>query len=55
MVLEGTIEEIIFRNEENGYTVAMLSHGEEYTTIVGKFLSVNVGENVRLDGNRRRT
>ena len=50
MVLEGTIEEIIFRNEENGYTVAMLSHGEEYTTIVGKFLSVNVGENVRLDG-----
>ena len=50
MVLEGTIEEIIFRNDSNGYTVAMLSHGDEYTTIVGKLLSVNVGENVRLGG-----
>ena len=50
MVLEGTLEEIIFRNDSNGYTVAMLSHGDEYTTIVGKFLSVNVGENVRLSG-----
>ena len=50
MVLEGTIEEIIFRNEENGYTVAELSHKGEYTTIVGKFLAVNVGESVRLTG-----
>ncbi len=50
MVLEGTIEDIIFRNEENGYTVAGLSHGNEYTTVVGKFLAVNVGENVRLTG-----
>lgn len=50
MTLEGVIEEIIFRNDDNGYTVAMLSHGDEYTTIVGKFLKVNVGENVRLTG-----
>ena len=50
MILEGTLEEIIFRNDSNGYTVAMLSHGDEYTTVVGKFLSVNVGENVRLNG-----
>ena len=50
MILEGTLEEIIFRNDSNGYTVAMLSHGDEYTTVVGKFLSVNVGENVRLSG-----
>src|SRR5574344_2101399 len=50
MILEGTIEDIIFRNEDNGYTVAMLSHGTLYTTVVGKFLKVNVGENVRLTG-----
>ena len=50
MILEGTIEEIIFRNDSNGYTVAMLSHGNEYTTVVGKFLTINVGENVRLNG-----
>ncbi len=28
----------------------MLSHGNEYTTVVGKFLTINVGENVRLNG-----
>ncbi len=50
MILEGIIEEIIFRNDTNGYTVAMLSHGDEYSTVVGKFLSVNIGENVRLNG-----
>ncbi len=50
MILQGTIEEIIFRNDSNGYTVAMLSHGNEYTTVVGKFLTVNIGENVRLNG-----
>ena len=50
MILEGTLEDIIFRNDSNGYTVAMLSHGNEYTTVVGKFLSVNIGENVRLNG-----
>lgn len=50
MILEGIIEEIVFRNDTNGYTVAMLSHGDEYSTIVGKFLSVNIGENVRLVG-----
>ncbi len=50
MILQGTIEEIIFRNDSNGYTVAMLNHGNEYTTVVGKFLTVNIGENVRLNG-----
>ena len=50
MVLEGTIEEIIFRNDSNGYTVAVLSHKDEYTTFVGKFLQLHIGENVRLVG-----
>lgn len=50
MILEGTIEEIIFRNDDNGYTVAVLEHNEQYSTVVGKFLSINIGENVRLVG-----
>ena len=33
--LEGTLEEIIFRNEENGYTVFALEHGREHTVCVG--------------------
>ena len=50
--LEGTIERIIFRNEENFYTVARFdpSGGGGPTTIVGHFTSVAVGENYKLEG-----
>ena len=48
MVIEGSIEEIIFRNEDNGYTVAILLHNEngfdEYTTIVGTLSDARVGQ-----------
>ncbi len=50
MIIEGTLEDIVFRNEENGYTVAMFSHGDEFSTIVGTFLSISVGMMMRLSG-----
>lgn len=54
MELYGSIEEIIFRNEDNGYTVAVLSHNEngfeEYTTIVGILSDARVGQTLRLQG-----
>ncbi len=50
MKIEGTIEEIVFRNDENGYTVAVLSHNKTPVTIVGKMISANVGENLILEG-----
>ena len=50
MVIEGTIEDIVFRNDENGYTVAYLHHGEEYSVVVGNMLTANIGETVRLEG-----
>ncbi|MDY2696322.1 MAG: helix-hairpin-helix domain-containing protein, partial [Eubacteriales bacterium] len=54
MELQGAIEEIIFRNEDNGYTVAVLSHNEngfdDYTTIVGVLGDVKVGQNLKLEG-----
>lgn len=52
MTIEGVIEEIVFRNEENGYTVATIAREKQldYITIVGKFLSINIGETVRLEG-----
>lgn len=54
MELYGSIEEIIFRNEDNGYTVAILSHNEsgfeEYTTIVGILSDARVGQTLRLQG-----
>lgn len=54
MELYGTIEEIIFRNEDNGYTVAVLLHNDsgfdEYTTIVGILSDARVGQTLRLVG-----
>ena len=50
MEIEGLVDEIIFRNEENGYTVAVLDCLDKANTIVGNFLSINVGENLLCKG-----
>ena len=50
MIIEGPIEEIIFRNEENGYTVFLLDFKGALTTCVGKLINANIGENLFLDG-----
>lgn len=47
--LTGTIETIIFRNQDNGYTVLELS-GDEEIIAVGIMPDVNPGEEVRLIG-----
>jgi len=51
--VKGTVERIVFRNEENGYVVARISsnsHDENLTTIVGNIASINIGENYELKG-----
>ena len=50
MQLEGEIVRITYHNEGNGYTIAGLMHNKELTTVVGKFISINCGEFVRLNG-----
>lgn len=50
MQIEGVLEEVIFRNDENGYTVAVLSHNKTPVTIVGRMIAANVGENLTLEG-----
>ena len=50
MTIEGAIEEIIFRNDENGYTVFLLDFKGALTTCVGKLVSANIGENLSLEG-----
>lgn len=47
---EATIERIKFRNEENGYTVAVASSCDKEITIVGKFININIGETLRVFG-----
>ncbi len=50
--VHGTIERIIFYNEENGYTVARLvPEGKSYVvTVIGYLMGVNVGESLELEG-----
>lgn len=50
--LEGTLERVVFVNEENGWSVARLSvHGRgEPVTIVGNLFEVQPGERLRLTG-----
>ena len=50
MTIKGIIQEIIFRNNDNGYTVATLESNNEIITCVGKFPQISEGECVELDG-----
>ena len=55
MALTGTIEEIVYRNEDNGYTVARMEKDDSLVTVVGKFIDVQVGSLVTLDGKFEKT
>jgi exodeoxyribonuclease V alpha subunit len=50
--LKGTIVETIFRNNENGYTVALLETKNELLTITGVFGTDISGENIEVFGKR---
>lgn len=55
MELKGSIEHIIFRNSDNGYTVVVVDTGSEFVTASGNFSSVNEGENVEMEGDYKPT
>lgn len=48
--LSGTVEHIVFRNEDNGWTVLELDTGDQIETVVGTLPQVQVGESLRLRG-----
>ena len=48
--LVGTVKKIVFRNEENGWTVFQLESGPQSITVTGLFARVHVGEYLRLVG-----
>ena len=47
----GSVERVVFRNEENGWTVLELEAGDELHKVVGVLPAVGVGEQLRLMGN----
>ena len=48
--MEGAVENIVFRNDENGYTVLEIADGDDYITAVGIMPLVSAGDNVVLFG-----
>lgn len=51
MIIEGSVEDIIFRNDENNYTVLLLASGKDLITVVGKVAAINIGDYVKVVGN----
>jgi len=48
--VQGTIYEVVFRNEQNGYTVLELEQEKELHTLVGYFSFINIGETIKAYG-----
>lgn len=48
--IEGTVEHIVYKNDENGYTVARVKHKDEIISIVGYTPFLNEGQRVRVQG-----
>lgn len=50
VAIEGIIEEVIYRNEGNGYTVCEIRGGKSIVTAVGYMPFINVGETIKASG-----
>ena len=48
--MTGSVEDIVFRNEKNGYTILELNNGQELVTVVGSLPWVSVGEVLHVMG-----
>ena len=45
--IEGYVDHIIFRNQDNGYTVMVVVTEDEELTCVGSFQYMNEGETIK--------
>lgn len=50
MKLIGSIESVIYRNEDNNYTVLAVKSESKRVVVVGKFPQVSVGEGIEAEG-----
>lgn len=48
--LQGMVSDIVFKNEENGYTIAYLANENDEITIVGCMPTLSVGESIEIEG-----
>ena len=50
MILEGTVENIVYRNRDNGWTVLVLSSEGTRVNVTGTLPALNVGDRARITG-----
>ncbi|MCX7923028.1 MAG: ATP-dependent RecD-like DNA helicase [Clostridia bacterium] len=50
ITIEGTVEDIVFTNEVNGYTVCDIRHENNTITAVGYMPFINIGETLKISG-----
>lgn len=50
VTIEGYVESVIFRNDDNGYTVLSVTDGGHEMTCVGIFMNIEEGEYVEVTG-----
>ena len=48
--MSGSVEDVVFRNDKNGYTILEMNNGQELVTVVGSLPWVSVGEILRVVG-----
>ncbi len=48
--IAGTVEEIIYNNESNGYTVGIIETDDDVVTFTGLFSSISLGEQIEVEG-----
>lgn len=48
--IEGVVETIVFKNDENGYTVAKILYNKDIIPIVGYMPFISVGQRIRATG-----
>ena len=48
--LEGMISDIVFKNDDNGYTIAHLANSNSEVVIVGCMPTLSVGESIEVEG-----
>ncbi|MGL5346715.1 MAG: SF1B family DNA helicase RecD2 [Peptostreptococcaceae bacterium] len=48
--IEGMISDIVFKNEDNGYTIAHLANSDNEVVIVGCMPTLSVGESIEVEG-----
>lgn len=50
MTLKGVVENVVFQNKENGFTVARVSANNELVTVVGRLSSIYQGQEIKATG-----